>query len=424
MDRRALIVGNWQSISHNGLSSSRVKSLVEKLQSLFDKSGQYPFGSLSDPARGPDVLLNPAMADLVKLVSDDASGINEDSLLMFYYIGNSRPHLDKDISIILRKDEKTGREATISISSLLEQVSQSGFKNLVLVLDSCHAGRAISTIKGFPGRLYAMIASGDGYVFNADFSDRLITVLDRPPHKNDHRVDRSMKGVTLEKAFQVATGQLRNLKRIENYNRQSPSAYGELAKLVIREAELKPSNGYNVFAGDRTVYGRTFWILRMLRDVSMTPDQLVDRARQNRIFLISEDSGPSKSPKYIDRQTILRYVGFLIKARLVVSPRNVLTLTDAGLRGSDQDQYNSVLLSSIENNILPQSISINELERVVSDLLSDMIQPSPRNIQERFQMGGIDIPMSDELRFGLRLLPSTGRFLKGSPEAIFPSDPV
>ena len=62
------------------------------------------------------------------------------------------------------------------------------------------------------------------------------------------------------------------------------------------------------------------------------------------------------------------------------------------------------------------------LNEVVMQLLSDMIPPTPINIQHRAAMLGRLLRLDIPTRLALLLLPSTGRFLKGSADAIFPAE--
>jgi hypothetical protein len=77
--------------------------------------------------------------------------------------------------------------------------------------------------------------------------------------------------------------------------------------------------------------------------------------------------------------------------------------------------------NAIENNVLSEDVSFKVLDDVVRELLNDMIPPTPIRIQQRAGMKGKVLTLDVATRLALQLLPSTGRFLKGASDAIYPS---
>jgi hypothetical protein len=55
------------------------------------------------------------------------------------------------------------------------------------------------------------------------------------------------------------------------------------------------------------------------------------------------------------------------------------------------------------------------------ELLLDMIPPTPIRLKDRSAMKGKLLGLDVATRVAIQLLPSTGRFLKGAADAIYPS---
>jgi hypothetical protein len=72
--------------------------------------------------------------------------------------------------------------------------------------------------------------------------------------------------------------------------------------------------------------------------------------------------------------------------------------------------------------VLPSQLTLHMLEGAVKGLLTSLIPPTPVRIRDWFERQGIVVDLTSELRVALQILPSTGQFLKGSADAIFPGE--
>ena len=97
-------------------------------------------------------------------------------------------------------------------------------------------------------------------------------------------------------------------------------------------------------------------------------------------------------------------------------------MTAEGRRASNKASFNREILSVIETYILDGALSYGELDGIVKELLDDMIPPTPIRIRERAGMKGRVLNLTPATRVALQVLPSTGAFLKGAADAIYPSE--
>jgi hypothetical protein len=69
-----------------------------------------------------------------------------------------------------------------------------------------------------------------------------------------------------------------------------------------------------------------------------------------------------------------------------------------------------------------EGVTFEVLEETVKALLDDMIPPTPVKIKERLGMKGQVLNINAATRVALQVLPSTGQFLKGTADAIYPAE--
>jgi len=412
-DRRAVIVGSWQG--RDRPTPQRVRSITDRWKNIF-KEDRYGFRGLKQ-RKTPPILHNPTTTDLIDHLVG-ASRVTSDTELLFYFVGHSVSSGEGDIRLILGVDQqKLDRYCTLSwlLSTINEQTQ---IRKLVIVLDTCHAGRTLQQFRLSQANVFAMFGTGDTYAFDANFSDGLLRALERPIHKNDQRIDRRAGGITYNKIFEEARGRVIGGSAESDLD-QDPKSFGDYGGTLLLEAPVSVPDEFNEFASNRTVYGRSFRLLEIIRDSNPTFRELRGAVEQDSIFMLRRDG--ERGQHYLSPERLNEYLDFLRKSDWVVQPSQRYTLTKSGQQATKRETFNRDLRYVIEEKVFSEGITFAFLDKIVMELLSDMIPPTPIRIKDRCAMKGKILKLDVATRVAIQLLPSTGRFLKGASDAIYPS---
>ncbi|MBD8875411.1 hypothetical protein [Roseibium polysiphoniae] len=415
LDRRMLVVGHWgpEGTTPN---NSRVRGIVSRLERVFGPNGNYSFQSMAGEPTGPDVLLNPGAGDISQKLADEADGVTDNTLLFLYYVGHAVGDREDDLRIRLRYRTSEGSPQYLYLSTLLSQVRDNRYQKLILLLDCCHAGRTLKLFKEFPQNSFAMLGTGKGYAYNCDFSDSIISTLERSPSKRDQRIDRIRRGFTYERLFEVA----RSPFITSTEARQIPQSFpGGLEHELLANAPVKIPSEYNALVPRRTVYGRVYVCLELLSEEPCLSAVFAQTLHRRREFLLE---GDEIDGRYISSDRARQYKDFLIESGLAVENSARVEISNLG-REALNGRYNDILLETISRSILPDAITYEVLDDIIHSLINDMIPPTPAMISERLLHRGMALELKPSVRIALSLLPSTGRFLKSSSDALFPSEP-
>lgn len=418
VDRRALVFGSWLAKGRDKPSRQRVISILNRWEKLF-KSPEYKFRSLTNPRKAPQTLQNPNKADLLRHLDEDSRGITPDTEVLLFFLGHSVSVGEQDVRLILGMGEND-EDRWVSLSWLIDTIEQqTKIKKLVVILDTCHAGRAIEAFSATRERTYAMFAAGNAYAFDANFSDNVLRGLEQPVQKNDQRIDRQKGGTTWQKIFQVARGRTLSSAE-EDETVQAPISYGDYAGDVLLKAPVRVPQQFNDFASQRSVYGRLFAILHMVRDHQPTFAGLKSLIREGSTFLLRRnDDGKDR---FVSAERLNDYLDFLLKAKWIVKPAQKYAITAVGEAACNRETFNRTLLRSIETEILLDGVDFELLDSLIKELLLDMIPPTPIKIKDRAGMKGKVLKLDSATRLAIQLLPSTGQFMKGTADTIFPAD--
>ena len=139
------------------------------------------------------------------------------------------------------------------------------------------------------------------------------------------------------------------------------------------------------------------------------------------IFLLREEENGGS--RYLSSERLDDYLTFLHKVGWLAQPQGRYKLTSEGESVRDSSAFNKALLTVIENKVLPEGVSFDFLDDIVKGLLTDLIPTTPSRIKERAAYAGKVIELDAATRLSFQVLPSTGRFLKGAADAIFPAEP-
>lgn len=413
-DRRALIIGSWLAKGRSKPSRQRIVSISDRWSAIFQED-RYGYRSVGNQAAMPVPMHNPTRAQVVDHF-DRARRVSAESELLIYFVGHSANRGAHDLELILGIDED-GEDKTMALTALLQEARNARFQRIICILDTCHAGRTKESFAELRDQSFAMFATGDAYAFEANFSDALLRAFEMPIRKNDQRVDRREGGITYNKLFQEAR---RRLVTGSPKDSQEPICFGDLGNVVVEAAPRVVAEGYNVFASNRTIYGRIYIVLELLRDQGRSIDELMTVLRRHPAFVLKK--AEEGNGTYLSSSRISEYVDFLRKAGWVVGRNDSLSVTAAGRSACSHAGFNRQLIEAIERNVLPADISLAQLDEFVQGLLDDMIPPTPVRIKDRAAMHGRALRLNGATRVALSVLPTTGRYLKGSADAIFPAE--
>lgn len=160
-------------------------------------------------------------------------------------------------------------------------------------------------------------------------------------------------------------------------------------------------------------------LLEIIRDKNATFSELREAIRRDPVFLLRRDA--DRGEQHLSPERLNEYLDFLRKANWVVQPQRRYELTESGQEATNRDTFNRILRDVIEERIFSDGVTFEFLDQVVMELLSDMIPPTPIRIKDRTGMKGKLLTLDVATRVAIQLLPSTGRFLKGAADAIYPS---
>lgn len=414
-DRRALIIGSWLAKGRNKPSRQRITAISDRWEAIF-RDDRFGYRAVGDPAAMPVPLLTPTRAQVVEHLDNARRVRKGDSELLVYFVGHSVKSGAHELELILGLDQD-GEDKTMTLTNLLEEARRAGFARIICILDTCHAGAAKEAFAEFRDNSFAMFATGTAYAFDAIFSEALLRAFEAPIRKNDQRVDRRHGGITYGKIFQEA---LRRVVTSPQKGSQTPVCFGDLGNLVVEDAPRVIAETYNVFASERTIYGRVYLALQCLVERRQSLEELTAALRRHQAFVLKK--GEAGGGTYLSTGRISEYVDFLRKAGWVVGRSDGLAATEAGREACSHARFNRRLIEAIERRVLPEGLSLARLDEFVQGLLDDMIPPTPIRIKERAAMHGQSLRLDGATRVALSLLPTTGRYLKGSADAIFPAE--
>ena len=158
----------------------------------------------------------------------------------------------------------------------------------------------------------------------------------------------------------------------------------------------------------------------MVRDHQPTFAGLKSLIKEGNTFLLKRNDGGKD--RFVSPERLNDYLDFLLKAKWIAKPEQKYVITGIGETACNRDVFNKALLRSIETEILLEGFDFELLESLIKELLVDMIPPTPIKIKDRAGMKGKLLKLDSATRLAIQLLPSTGQFMKGTADTIFPSE--
>ncbi|MEO1529858.1 MAG: hypothetical protein AAFX06_30970, partial [Planctomycetota bacterium] len=225
-------------------------------------------------------------------------------------------------------------------------------------------------------------------------------------------------GVTYEKLFQHSLSHV--IGRSNGHQRPQLFKSPEFNSDLLIEAPVMVSDAYHQFASDRTVYGRLFTLLSILvNSESVTFAKLQNSAQRERSFMLSSSE---EGDRFVSSERLREYLTFMRRVKWIIEPQNRIELTSDGRNAARRKFFNRELLQAINEHVLEDPLDFEKLDEIILSLLSDFIPPTPIRIKERAGMMGIPLNLNIATRVALQILPTTGRFMKGASDGIFPSE--
>lgn len=417
MARRALIVGQWPAGGVLGPKSQTVQALLRRWDTATSGNGVFPCLGIDGTAEGKRTFENISWVDFVQLLEDAPHRRNNEEMLFFYFFGHALPGKAGEANFEFKGREE--RNASYrSSTEVIREIERLKFERVVIIIDSCHAGRTRPNF-GDPSVAHFFCSStGTRYTQNAEFTEAFLTELEKPIRRNDFRIDFEKGGITIENLVRRCTVQLR---RRGVRDTDLPRISGDLKNSLIRNVSGDVSSQYNPLAATSSVYGRIYSIICLIHDNDMREEQIFGKLGELQGFRTRKGRGEEAEDEYVGRQRVTEYIDFLEALGWITRDAGRLNCSARGKEAAERVVYNRVVLEDIERALLRPQVTLHRLKASVLELTSNSISASPGNIKEYLEEDGAILELSANMRIALNLLRSSGLFLSGGAEALYPS---
>ena len=417
MARRAFIVGQWPIGGVLGPKSQTVQALLRRWDAATNIEGVFPCLGIDGAAQGQRTFENISWVEFVQLLEDAPHRRNEEDLLFFYFFGHALPGKGGETNLEFKgREEKSASYR--SSAEVIREIERLEFDRVVIVIDSCHAGRTRLNFENPSVAHFFCSSTGTRYTQNAEFTDTFLTELERPIRQNDFRIDFEQGGITIEKLVGRCKVQLR---RRGVKDTDLPRTSGDLPNIVVRHVSENVSSQFNPLVATNSVYGRAHSLVEFINENNIREEQLFSRLGELQGFRTRIGRDGVAEDEYVGRERITEYLNFLEALGWITRQAGRLSCSARGTQAADKDLFNECLLKDIERHLLGPEITLERLKASVLELTSNSISASPSNIREYLEESGTILELSTNVRIALNLLRSSGLFLSGGAEALYPS---
>ena len=376
-----------------------------------------------DEGRVSDQSLPPTRGNIVK--SLDGVNPGPDDELFLYYYGHAYILTRDDITLAL--EGASLHDKRHSFRHLVEELVNAGFKKIYFILDTCHAGRQVNALSNFENVVFGIFASSEGAhaVSGSDMgllSEAVLSRLDVSKlHSTDKRIDRRKRGVTFARCFREAIRNVPEADRMET----TPETYGAIGDNVLFPFTAVVPDALNELSPSRSIYRKLHAILVQCTaetgEASFT--EVYNGLKKQRMFWITE-SGADGRPTVVSPSRVSELVDYLGHLGLIQSrvERNVrrLRLSAEGRVAARRPQYNKALLQAVEERIMPEGFSLNNVRDITFELMNDAEIPNAYFVSEKMREKGARIIHEAAFKMSFLILPYTLRFRKVTTDTIFP----
>ncbi|MFN3261016.1 MAG: hypothetical protein ACE37J_10690 [Pikeienuella sp.] len=417
MARRALIVGQWPIGGVLGPKSQTVQALLRRWDTATSAGGVFPCLGVDGTAEGDRTFENISWVEFVQLIEDAPHRRNDEEFLFFYFFGHALPGKVGEANLEFKgRAEKSASYR--SSAEVIREIERLEFERVIVVIDSCHAGRTRPAFADPTVSHFFCSSTGTRYTQNAEFTETFLTELERPIRRNDFRIDFDEGGITIGKLVGRCKVQLR---RRGVQDTDLPRTSGDLTNTVVRQVSGTVSSQFNPLAATSSVYGRTHSLIEFISENDLREEQLFARLGNLQGFRIRKGRGEGAEDEFVGRERITEYLNFLEALGWITRSAGRLSCSERGREAAEKEMFNDCLLKDIERSLLAPEITLQRLKACVLELTSNSISASPSNIREYLEENGTILELSTNLRIALNLLRSSGLFLSGGADALYPS---
>lgn len=417
MARRAMIVGQWPIGGVLGPKSQTVQALLRRWDLATSADGAFPCLGIDGTAEGHRTFENISWVEFVQLIEDAPHKRNDEELLFFYFLGHALPGKVGETNLEFKSREEKSASYRSS-SDVIREIERLEFDRVIVVIDSCHASRTRPEFDDPKVSHCFCSSTGTRYTQNAEFTETFLTELERPLRRNDFRIDFEEGGITIKKLVGRCKVQLR---RRGVQDTDLPRISGDLTNTVMRQVSGAVSSKFNPLASSSSVYGRAHSLIEFISKKDIREEQLYASLGDLKGFRTRRARGDGNEDEFVGKARIAEYLGFLEAIGWITRNAGHLRGSARGQEAAKRAMFNERLLKDIESSLFAPEITLQRLQASVLELTSNSISASPSNIREYLEENGTILELSTNVRIALNLLRSSGLFLSGGAEALYPS---
>lgn len=411
-------------IDREAILSTR-RSIRDALQSF----GKYSFGWPGKEDGGPFVSTTKKWSKFTETIENVKDDIDDDTLFLFYYFGHAVVEGGK-LHISFGSKDREGIQDTKQFGRVVQELVDNGVKNLIVVLDCCHAGFADMSADtlglGSPGDLkYCVLSASDKryavYGERGGEWTRALSLACEDVYLPD-MINKATKNATVKDWFDSA----KDLTRTKELDPKW-STYG-LADIVLLEANNEIDTSVRGDRSDRTIYNRMFLILGMLNDSVGNEEMLQNRmvAGGVDVFRISAEDEDGSGSGYLSVGGIRRYLNAALHWGVVsVRESGFYQLTGTGkeLFENESAYYNKRLVDVIMRFMSTKGVDDETLHASMVKVYGSYRAMDFSTFMRLVQIRGVfSQRVKDAMYTSLRLLAQCGVIGKSTGDVFYPAD--
>jgi hypothetical protein len=418
--RYALLVGASRSILGQAeipraLIDSNIQAITEALTRLGSYSFTWPKSTVPERIGGNRTAVSH------KLDSFRTQKVipTEDDIFLLYYFGHG---IIKNNQLCLSFEQLnlSGDTSPYTLSSVLVDVKNIGFRKIIIILDCCHSGNAEGSVNialSDVAHCLLTAASSSWAHFSASgglFTQALARALS---YKNVVRNPR-YGGITFESWFQFVKEEL------EAAN-QSPRATGSLLKEILVPAELEIVKSLNERAPRKSLYYKIYSVLDVLARTYKTLDIIYSEIGQMRPpeFLISGVTDGRVSVRLITINKIREYLSLasaLGFAENDGSQKWRITALGREARAGAGSEFNAHLVERVEMQLEQSGLCSKLIKENLFILAEQGRVPNIANMERLLIEQKTRVPERKLFKYWMSLLGYSGVIQRATTDTYFP----
>ena len=156
-------------------------------------------------------LINPALIESRKAISEISCKAQENDVVFFYYSGHGLLDDRKSLFLLFKDSESDFKDATCMESEyILSQFRKSSCKNFIIIIDACHSGAFFNNNRGLPTGLVALTACDENQVAFETLEGGMFSNVILKGLKSDY-IDANRDGIiTFSELFEYIIEQIKH----------------------------------------------------------------------------------------------------------------------------------------------------------------------------------------------------------------------